>query len=89
MSRARKKSAASHEQDVVYARLQDAENMRWIYSIMAETNQPMREVVERAIEFAKGSKRFVVPVRETVAERAVASQKEREERLRAKAAGGE
>lgn len=77
----------TEEQNVVYARLQNRKNMQWIYAVMAESNQPMRAVVERMIEFCSKSKSFKLPVRETIAERSVAIQKEREERLRAKAAG--
>lgn len=75
------------DENIVYARLQKQANMRWLYSTMAATNQPMRAVVEMMIEFCSGSKSFKVPTRQTAAEKAVANKEERQVRLWAKAAG--
>ena len=82
---ARKKS--KDEQDVIYARMHDPKNMRYLYKVMADTNQPLREVLECMIEFCRSSKRFKVPLKVTTAERLAIAQKGKEERLRAKATG--
>ena len=84
-----KKTKASSEQDVIYARMHNPDVMRWVYGIMLETKQPMREVVERALEYARASKKFSVPLHVTTAEKMAATQKEKEERIRTRAAGGE
>ena len=89
MTRPKRKTEGDGKDDVVFARMHNPENLRFIYGIMADTRQPMREVVERMVEFCRVAKSFKVPVRETTAEKLAVAQKEREERLRSKAAGGE
>lgn len=89
MSRAKRKTEPGEKDDVVFARMHNPENLRYIYGLMADTRQPMREVVELMVEFCRGSKSFKIPMRETTAERMALAQKEREDRLRSKAAGSE
>ncbi len=87
MARRRKKDDEMNE--VVFARMHDKENLRYIYNLMVQTKQPMREIVERMVEFCRGSSTFVLPVRTTTAEKLAASEKARVRRLKQKAAGVE
>lgn len=84
----RPKKVPRADQDVLYVRLEPG-NMKFIYGVVLESKQPIRAVVDMMVSHCRRSKTFSVPVRETVAEKAVAAQKEREEKLRAKVAGEE
>ena len=50
----------------------------------AATHQPMREIVERACRFAFSSKDFVVPVKETTADKLNAARERKLDRLKEK-----
>lgn len=75
------------EQLKFYMRFHDAALYRMLLSVAAETNQPLREVIERACKFALEAKDFVVPVHESTLDKLAASQTRRLEKLKSRAGG--
>jgi hypothetical protein len=68
---------------IVYVRLKDPVNSKYIYKLMADTDQPMREIIERMVDFCKTSKSFKVPVKEPVmAAKMLEAVKQRKEKYR-------
>jgi hypothetical protein len=73
--------------DVIYVRFKDPDNMRFIYKLMAETDQPMREIVERMAAYCRKSKGFAVPQKyPTYVEKHLEAKKRRVERYKKLAA---
>ncbi len=87
MGLATAKKPAESRDDVIYVRFKDPENMRFIYKLMAETDQPMREIVERMAAYCRKSKGFAVPQKyPTYVEKHLEAKKRRVERYKKLAA---
>ncbi len=79
---------AAKDEAVIYVRFKDPDTVAALYHWMSIADQPMREVVERACEFAFASKSFTVPVRAPAyIERAEVAKKQRIARAKKKAGG--
>lgn len=75
----------TEDQNAFYMRFHSVDTYRAVLTLSQQTDQPMREIVERACKFAFGSKAFQVPRRKTTADKLIAARERRLARLEAKA----
>ncbi len=61
-------SEEAAKKDVIYVRLRNEKNMRWVLLTMADSKQPMRAVIEKCVEFSRRSKHFHMPTKKTTDE---------------------
>lgn len=77
-------TSPKEKDEIVFVRLKNTENMRFIHTLMLEKKRSMRDVVERMVDHCRRSKSFSMSVHKTTAEKLAESQRKREKALRIK-----